>query len=201
MPALVPEDLALVRRMLGGEERAFEEFFARYFSPLFRFARARLRGEEDAAEEVVQEVLILAVRKLATYRGEATLLTWLFTLCRHRIGAQLRARRRGEMEELIEERPDVRSALESLGGGDLRSELQRRETGRLVRFTLDSLPDRYRDALEWKYLLGLSVLEIAERLGVSGKAAESLLGRARLAFRDGFSTVTAELAEQRGATR
>ena len=55
--------------------------------------------------------------------------------------------------------------------------------------TLDYLPDNYGDALEWKYIQELSVQEIAARLKVSPKAAESLLSRAREAFRDAFATV------------
>ena len=58
-----------------------------------------------------------------------------------------------------------------------------------MQVTLDSLPLHYGDALEWKYLDGLSVVEIAARLGVSTKAAESRLTRAREAFRDGFSAL------------
>ena len=73
--------------MLGGNEEAFEELFERFFPALYRFALARLAGDPDAAEEVVQSTLIKAVAKLATYRGEAALLTWLCTICRHEIGA------------------------------------------------------------------------------------------------------------------
>jgi len=43
--------------------------------------------------------------------------------------------------------------------------------------------------LEWKYIQGLSVAEIATRLGTSMKAAESMLTRARLAFREGYSSL------------
>ena len=69
------------------------------------------------------------------------------------------------------------------------SELQRRELSRTVQLTLDHLPGRFADVLEWKYLQELSVSEIAERLGVGYKAAESVLTRARAAFREGFSIV------------
>jgi DNA-directed RNA polymerase specialized sigma24 family protein len=72
----------------------------------------------------------------------------------------------------------VRAALESLsalGADGPRERLLRREVGALVRRTLDQLPARYGDALEWKYVEGLSVKEIAVRLGVGPKAAESLL--------------------------
>ena len=57
--------------------------------------------------------------------------------------------------------------------------------------TLDCLPERYGDALEWKYIQELSVHEIATRLKVTPKAAESLLSRAREAFRDAFAAIHA----------
>jgi RNA polymerase sigma-70 factor (ECF subfamily) len=71
----------LVRRMLGGDEVAFDEFFADYFPRLFRFAVLRLR-DPDAAEDLVQNSLIAGVRNLGSWRGEATLFTWLCTICR-----------------------------------------------------------------------------------------------------------------------
>ena len=55
--------------------------------------------------------------------------------------------------------------------------------------TLDHLPPRYGHALEWKYIEGLSVDEVARRLGLGYKAAESLLTRARQAFREGFASM------------
>ena len=59
----------------------------------------------------------------------------------------------------------------------------------LVRRVLDTLPPHYADALEWKYIDEVPVQEIAGRLGLGVKAAESLLTRAREAFRDAFGTM------------
>ena len=61
------------------------------------------------------------------------------------------------------------------------------QLGQLVHATLDHLPGRYGEALEWRYIEGLSVPEIAERLDLGYKATESVLSRARKAFRDGFA--------------
>lgn len=186
------DDRRLVRRMLAGQEPAFEEFFAAYFPPLFRFASARLR-DAGAAEEVVQAALSRAVTRLHTYRGEAALFTWLCTFCRHEISAWAeRQARRPAQVDLIEELPEVRAALESLSAhapSDPEATLRREELRRVVQATLDALPPRYGDALEWKYIEGLSVQEIAQRLGLGLKAAESVLSRARAAFRDGFLAV------------
>lgn len=187
------DDRQLARRMLAGDERAFDAFFEAHFPGLYRFALARLEGNDDAAEEIAQAVLCRAIRKIGTYRGEAALFTWLCTFCRFEIAAFYRSRGRlAAQTDLVEDDPRVRAALDSLAAGvdGPDDALARREIGRLVQVILDRLPARYGNALEWKYLEGLSVNEIAVRLELSPKAAESLLTRAREAFRDGFAAVT-----------
>jgi RNA polymerase sigma-70 factor (ECF subfamily) len=181
-------DLTLARRVLAGEEAACEEFFREYFARLYRFACARLGGDDDAAEEVVQATLIRAVRKLHTYRGEAALFTWLCALCRREMSAWLERKGRHAETALAEDHPDVRLALDAAArvAADPEREAGRRELSRLVQLTLDHLPGPYGQLLEWKYVQGLSVDEIADRLGTGYKAAESLLTRARQAFREAF---------------
>jgi len=194
MSELYQSDKATSRRMLAGDERAFEEFFEAYFSGLYRFALARLDGNADAAEDVAQATLCKAIAKLATYRGEAALFTWLCTFCRHEISDYYGRHQRVHETPLVEDTPEIRAALESIGAASIEApdeRLRRRELARLVQVTLDSLPQRYGDALEWKYIQELSVSDIAARLNVGPKAAESLLTRARQAFRDGFAAVCA----------
>ena len=188
-------DRLLARRLIAGDEHAFDAFFASHFPGLYRFALARLDGNGDAAEEVAQAVLCRAVSKIGTYRGEAALFTWLCTFCRHEISAHY-ARQGASARDvpLAEDAPEVRAALESLGaaGADAPDEqLRRCELSKLVQLTLDALPGRYGDALEWKYIHEASVREIAARLDVTPKAAESLLSRARDAFRDAFAALHA----------
>ena len=186
------DDRSLVRRLVAGDATAFDQFFDSHAAGLYRFALARMRGNADAAEDVVQATLSAAIRKLATYRGEAALFTWLCTFCRHEISAHYRRTGRFAPEvPLLEDAPEIRAALEALGAAGERPDerLRQTEVARLVRLTLDYLPERYGDALEWKYLEEISVEEIAARLEVSPKAAESVLSRARDAFRDAFPIV------------
>ena len=195
-------DTALARRVLAGEEAAFDEFFAGYFPRLYRFALARLDGNEDASEEIAQRVLIRALDRLHTYKGEAALLTWLCTLCRREIAGWREHEGRVRELPLIDDLPEVRAALAALGAVDAddpEAALRRRELSGFVQLTLDCLPARYGDVLEWKYIQELSVGEIADRLGVGYKAAESVLTRAREAFRDGFSFVTGDASGRRAA--
>ena len=202
------DDKRLVERLLAGDERAFEGFFEDYYPRLYRFALVRVGNDASVAEEVVQEALCRVVTKLQTYRGEAALFSWLCTFCRHEISAYFRrSGNRRPRVPLLEDVPEIRDALEAMGSGPMRDPeelLERQELSRLVQLTLDHLPSRYADALEWKYVHGLSVREIAERSGVSAKAAESVLSRARQSFRDGFVGLLNELAgmePEAGASR
>jgi RNA polymerase sigma-70 factor (ECF subfamily) len=185
-------DRVLVEKLLARDERAFTEFFDTYAPRLFRFAMRRA-GDEDLAEEITQTTLIAAVSKLETWRGEATLFTWLCTISRRQLLDHWRKTARQPELRPLDDDPDVRAALESLasGGGHpdaADTALDRRRLAERVQITLDYLPDRYGDVLEWKYLQGLSVNEIAERLSSTPKAVESTLTRARQAFREGFAS-------------
>jgi len=192
-PATNTADRELVRLMLDGDERAFDRFFDGHFPGLYRFALTRLNHDEDAAEEIAQATICKAITKLATYRGEAALFTWLCTFCRHEISAYYRRNRATTARvDPIEDTPEIRAALESVAAmfDDPDLAFHRAEIGRLVHVVLDRLPEHYGCALEWKYLEGRSVREIADRLQLSPKAAESLLTRARGAFRDAFVSLT-----------
>jgi RNA polymerase sigma-70 factor, ECF subfamily len=179
--------------MLAGEERAFDAFFAGHFPRLYRFVLPRLNGDQEAAREVVQAALTKAMRKLADYRGDSALFTWLCQICRREIVDRLRAeKRRTDRVVLIDDRPELRAAIESIEAPeeyDLLKSYGRAEVGGLVRSVLDRLPPRYGDALEWKYVEGHSVEEIGMRLGIGHTAAQSLLARARVAFREALEQV------------
>ena len=189
-------DQKLVQRLLKGDERTFDAFFSSYFPRLFRFVLPRVGGDGDLAEDVVQGALCKAMQKLESYRGEAALFTWLCTFCRYELSAiQRKHARVTPVPEFKEDDPAIRSALESLSlstAYDPDAACDRDDISRLVQLTLDHLPSVYSDALEWKYIQGLSVKEIAERLQRGTKAAESILTRARQAFRDGFEAVSNE---------
>jgi RNA polymerase sigma-70 factor (ECF subfamily) len=187
-----PQDRELIRRMLAGEERAFEEFFNAYFPRVYRFALPRLNGDAEATRDVVQAALGKAIRKLTSFRGESGLFTWICQICRNEIVDRIRAERRMRHVVLIDDQPELRAAMESIEAPeefDLVKSYGRAESARLVRIVLDRLPASYGDALEWKYIEGETVESIGERLGIGTTAAQSLLARARRAFREGLESV------------
>jgi RNA polymerase sigma-70 factor (ECF subfamily) len=190
-------DRQLVKRMLARDAAAFTEFFSGFFPRLYRFARTRLDGDPDATKEIVHVTLSKAMRNLKTYRGEAALFTWLCTICRHEISDHVsRLARERRHVALTEDLPDVCAAVDALGApplGDPEYAFRRLETTRLIQVALDRLPAHYGNALEWKYVYGFSIEEIAARLGLGVEATQSILARAKRAFHDVYGALTKDL--------
>lgn len=190
---LAMDEQALVKAMLAGDERAFRTFFDAYFPRVYRFAHPRLAKDVEATKDVVQATLTKAMRMLPSFRGDAALFSWVCQICRHQIVDYLREHRRhADKIVYIEDSPDLRAALESIEAPSEQEPSQRisaAQTRRLLQSVLDRLPSRYGDVLQWKYVEGRSVEEIGERLGIGHTAAQSMLARARVAFREALETV------------
>jgi len=186
-------DKKLAARLMQGDSQSFDVFFNSYFPRIYRFALSRLNHDHNLAEDTAQVVLCQAISKMSTYRGEAPLFSWLCTFCRYEISRQLKAQGCAPgTARLVEDDPAVRSALESLlstSNEDPDVKAYQSELSGLVRVALDHLPALYADSLECKYVHGHSVRYIADRIGKSEKATESILTRARVAFRDCFESL------------
>ena len=91
------------------------------FPRLYRFARVRLGGDEDAAEEVAQTTLIKSLAKVSTYRGEAALFTWVCAICRREISVWFARTRNTFHQSLADDASEMRAVLDAIaaltGGG------------------------------------------------------------------------------------
>jgi RNA polymerase sigma-70 factor (ECF subfamily) len=170
--------------MLEGDEEAFRVFFNTYYPRLAAFVTRRFSLDAASVDDIVQAALIKAMRRLYTYRGDASLFTWLCTIC----WREFLTIRRKEQKHLGCE------SLESLPESNL-IELRAPEhcepdcvsdaesVRSAITKTLGELPDHYARALELKYVEGRAVDELAATMGITVIGAQSLLGRARAAFR------------------
>lgn len=182
------EERELVRRMRAGDERAFDEFADHYIPGIYRFAGSRLKGDRELTRDIVQSTVCKVIEKLDSYRGEAPLFVWLYACCRNEIAQHFRrAQSRPVFADVDDFTLDTAESALQEAADNPEVVLLENERGNLVHLALDHLPPRYASALEWKYLQGESVEEIGGRLGVSPKAAESLLTRARHAFQTIYS--------------
>jgi len=187
-----PFDESWRRQALRGDEAALRRLTAEMLPPLYRFCLYRVGRNQHLCEEVVQETLLRALRDLGRYEPEragGNLFPWLTGLARNEIQRVLGREKASLSLQTLWERMDrellaVFAKLESEPFSD--EMLQREETRELVNAAMSQLPPHYRQALEAKYVSGDSVRTIADRWRMTEKATESLLTRARQAFRAGF---------------
>ena len=196
----IARDRRLARRVLGGDERAIKAFCDEHLPKLYRFALARLPTEQDA-DDVVQVVLSNAARRMETYRGEAPLLGWLYQICRREISKHLEAAARHGTVVSIQQDAATERAVGSYSApaaDEPDSASGTEQFAAQVHAALDQLPANYARALEMKYVDGYSSKEIAQSMRLADAAVQSLLARARRAFRQLYDAAAFGLETQDG---
>ncbi|MDQ7007219.1 MAG: sigma-70 family RNA polymerase sigma factor [Acidobacteriota bacterium] len=177
----------LLDRLRAGEEAAFEELVRDEGGRLLSVIRRYLRDEEEA-RDALQETFLSAFRALDRFEGGAQLSTWLHRIAVNAALMRLRSRGRrpeGSIEELLPHfREDGHHARPV---GPWRPEaleaLEREETRRFVRRSIDALPENYRNVLLLRDIEGFDTSETAVMLGVTPNAVKIRLHRARQALR------------------
>jgi len=159
-------DAELIRRCARGEEAAYRELVGRLEKPLVAFIR-RYVGEESLAEDLFQETFVRVVRTLGTFRPEASLTTWIFTIARNLCLDHLKAKKRHREVSMDagsaggdDQGVDFREALRSPGPepGTL---AEGHEDGARLRAAMAELAEPKREALILRVFSGLSYAEIA----------------------------------------
>lgn len=142
------------------------------------------RVGRDVAEDLTQEVFSTMARTATAQGIEAVSLPWLYTVAKSRMFDHLRRQRRAERNRVIAwvYRSEPTTSID-------RTFHERNLTADTER-ALDALPTAQRAALVLHHLDDLSISEVADRLGRSVRATESLLARARHGFRSAFSEVS-----------
>jgi RNA polymerase sigma factor (sigma-70 family) len=170
-------DGELATLSIAGRQAAFAEIVRRYQQPVFRLARACV-GEPDEALDLVQETFVAAHQALPRYDGQRAMKAWLSTIAinKCRDWARKRAVRRFfsfavPIDRRAEAVVDDQVAVDD-GAAD-RQELDR------VTGAISTLPMNLKEALVLRTIEGLSQAETAEVLGISQKAVETRLYRAR----------------------
>jgi RNA polymerase sigma-70 factor (ECF subfamily) len=184
-------DAELIYAIRRGDRAAVAAFYERHLPLVWRYACWRLNDDIHAAQDVVSETFVEAVRGLrageARVPADGALLAWLTGIARNKVADCLR-RRRSSHKALAAWAAKTASA--GAQEPDPVADLQKAETKAQVAEVMNGLPDEERLVLELKYLEGLSVGEIAARLCRTEKAVESLLFRGRRSFRDSFQVLS-----------
>jgi len=167
----------LVAQILDNDEHALR-FFYRHFQPrLLTFIKNKIAVSEDA-EEILQDTLLATLEGLRDFSFRSSLFTFICSIANHKI---IDFYRRKKIKKILfSQLPEVEPLLSTIFGPEeaLDEELLREK----IRETFAKITPRYTRILRLKYIYGYTVSEIARKLSISFKSAESQLFRARRAF-------------------
>ena len=185
-------DAELLVAARGGDAEAWRALYQRYLPSVWRQAYA-LISDAHAAEDVTSETMLALLEGIDRLESDTPKIAgWLRSVVKCKAADHHRKAFR-----LRDSLPLATESSETCtGGGDPAEPLEIEETRNHVLNVLDEMPDRQRVILEWKYLDALRVCDIAERLGETEKAVETVLYRARREFRRLY-----ESAESRSQSR
>lgn len=172
-------DSALVDGLRRHDPAVVKHLTDCFLPSVWRFVYVRVKGDRHLAEDIVSESVLALIRAVSDPELEiGNPVAWLRTVAAHKVADHFRAAAR--VQHLIDQAKQAAPASNEKDAVQEQELLERREE---IRQVLDRLPEQTRLALEWKYIDKLSVKEIADRLEVTEKAAESILFRGRKEFR------------------
>lgn len=159
-------------------EAAFRAWYERLLPRVYGYVYSRCGRDHDLAEDLVQVTFVEAIRGRAAFDGRSEPFTWLCGIARHKLADHYR---RLDREEARGERLAAQS--EQIDLPDEAAAVDERDA---IGRALNGLPALQRAVLVFTALDGLSVREAAALIGRSESATESLLHRARVAFREAY---------------
>jgi RNA polymerase sigma-70 factor (ECF subfamily) len=177
-------DAQLVAAVLAGQANAERELYDRHVARVFRLA-FRMAGDETLARDFTQDTFVRAFSKLADFRGEASLATWLHTIASSVILNGLKKVRRIRSREIDgDELPEV-AITRREAEPDLKLKLAR---------AIDALPDGYRAVFVMHDVEGYTHEEIGTALGIQSGTSKAQLFRARARLRSELAEFAGEWA-------
>jgi len=196
------QDRLLVSRLQAGDPAAVQELADTYGPRILQLAMRHMRNREDA-EEVTQDVLLKVHQKIALFRGDAALSSWIYRITfnaamsrlRHDRIARLTAEERDRAlarQETVERRRAPREAADWSHMPD--EELLRIQLRDAFDAAVADLPEIYRQPVVLRDIEGLTTEEASSRLKLKDQTLKSRLHRGRLllrerlqAFKDGLT--------------
>jgi RNA polymerase sigma-70 factor, ECF subfamily len=171
------EERELIGRVLAGDPIAERTLYDAHVDRVFRLVY-RMAGDLDRAQDYTQETFIRAFRRLAEFRGEAALSTWLGSIAISvTLNGLRKLRRRNEREVALEDGVPL-GRFSSQADPDLKSRLAQ---------AIDDLPDGYRAVFVMHDVEGYTHEEIAASFGVHPGTSKAQLFRARARLREALA--------------
>jgi RNA polymerase sigma-70 factor (ECF subfamily) len=163
----------IIQRCKDGDLDAFENIYKQYGDRIFGLC-LRMSKSRETAEDLVQEVFILLIRKIKSFRGESKFSTWLYRIS---VNTCLSYLRKQQTKKETTEGFDAAAALQKASSPDV----VHREA---LKKAIAELPEGYRASVVLHDIQGYSHKEIGTMLGISDGASKSQLFKARRKLRE-----------------
>lgn len=171
-----PSDETLVTGVREARQDAFNQLYDRYFQRIYSFVYLRVRNHADC-EEIVQETFTAVFRSIEAFRGQSTLLSWIYGIAKNSVNNHLRrAKLRAQWVELVE--PDVLVPAAGVAGTP-EDELSLRRYADTIRERLGSIATWQAEVFLLRHVENLPIREIAKRTARSSDAIRSSLYRVK----------------------
>jgi RNA polymerase sigma-70 factor (ECF subfamily) len=172
----------MIAAILAGDIQLYHELIRPYERSVYVMALSYMKNEADA-EDVAQEAIVRAFRKLSSFRAESKFSTWLISIAINEARTRLRRQVLVRMESL-DQLPDEDKGLSPALLRDWREipseAVERDEVRKLIQQAVDQLPDIYREVFLLRDVEEFSINEAAEALTISISSVKVRLHRARL---------------------
>lgn len=177
------DDAALVAAIRAGDQRAFTHLMRRHKDSLYRFVRGYV-GDSSEAYDLVQEAFVAAWRALARYDTQRSFRAWLkrIAINKCRDWRRRRAVRQFFYTAVDIDRPGLEIAEPIAAASDRESDLARLDDA------IAALPASLKEPLLLSLTEELSHRDIGEALGITAKAVEVRLYRAKRTLNDALGT-------------
>lgn len=187
------DEKTLIARAQSGDFDAFAELTGRERERIYRLA-LKLTGNQQDAEDVLQDTFFKAIEQIEKFRMEASFGTWLYTIALNRIRKIMSNRKRTDPKPIEDYLPDNHDTAGALfDWGDPHSIMENKELNNIIDTALAEMPQLYSAPFVLRYVEDLSIKEVAETLKLTTAATKSRILRARLALR---ATITNSLKER-----
>ncbi len=164
-------DEALIKRIARGDQLAMRALYARHRIPLYRWL-LRIVGNETVAEDLVSDVFLDVWRQAASFKGRASVSTWLLAIARYKALSARRARVDTELDERI-------TSTVADPADTPEAALQEKRRRELLRKSLAKLSPEHSEVIDLAYYHGKSVKEVAEIVGVGEATVKTRMFYAR----------------------
>ena len=182
------DELTLARRIANGDRAAFAQLMRACNRRLYRLARASLRDDSEA-KDALQDAYLNAYRAIGSFRGDATLATWLSRLVLNECGVRQRrsARRQGIVPFVSSEaRFSETERVPDVADGPDRAAARTQMRG-ILESKLGELPEALRMVFVLRSVEELSVVETAETLGITQETVRVRHFRAKGMLREALA--------------